>query len=141
MALMKVTLSGPDRPATFSARAHNWMSWRFGEDINGLRAAGKEHPARRRNGISHVLPAVETLPVIAILRLPWRALVPQQDDTGVTGCIARIAADLPRKRMRDINKKLDCMLTAMGGKPFDPAETTADGRDWERCRVRCRACE
>ena len=29
MALMKVTFAGPDRPATFSARAHNWMSWRL----------------------------------------------------------------------------------------------------------------
>ena len=59
----------------------------------------------------------------------------------MTGCILGIAADLPREGMRDVDKKLDLLITAMGCKPFGTSESAADCRHRKRRRVRCRPCE
>ena len=42
----------------------------------------------------------------------------------MTGCILGIAADLPREGMRDVDKKLDLLITAMGCKTFGTSENS-----------------
>ena len=108
----------------------------LGEDADGLCAAGKEHPLAGRNGVRHLLPAVETAPVIPLLRMPWRTFQPQARNVQGRRSSAGVAGDLAGKGMGGVNHQPDTIVAAIFRQPLWTTKATNARRHRQSRRVR-----